>query len=209
MVGRGFRNSDLRAVKSMGQPRRRLSSIEERHARWDVHPAGRQIANHGQCRNPLPQAELLRGEDIMREEAEKPTGADPGNRARSNTGTAGRRKVLVVDDSSTVLLMERALLSRDYEVIIAMDGREGVEKALAEMPDLILMDVVMPRMSGLEAVRLLRADPVTRHIPVIMVSTRGEWKSVEGGYESGCNDYVTKPFNGVELVAKVRNCIGG
>jgi DNA-binding response OmpR family regulator len=119
-----------------------------------------------------------------------------------------RRKVLLVDDSSTVLLMERALLSRTYEVVSARDGREGVEKALAEKPDLILMDVMMPRMNGLDAVRYLRSEPETRNIPVIMVSTRGELRSVESGYESGCNDYVTKPFSGVELLAKVKSCLG-
>jgi CheY-like chemotaxis protein len=119
-----------------------------------------------------------------------------------------RRKVLLVDDSSTVLFMERALLSRSYEVVSARDGREGIEKALAEKPDLILMDVVMPRMNGLEAVRHLRSEPETRNIPVIMVSTRGELRSVESGYEAGCNEYVTKPFSGVELLAKVRSCLG-
>lgn len=119
-----------------------------------------------------------------------------------------RKKVLLVDDSSTVLLMERTLLSRSYEVVSARDGREGIDMALAEKPDLILMDVMMPRMNGLDAVRHLRSDPETSDIPVIMVSTRGELQCIESGYESGCNDYVTKPFSGVELLAKVRNCLG-
>lgn len=119
-----------------------------------------------------------------------------------------RKKVLLVDDSKTVLLMEQALLSRTYDVLSARDGREGVEKAFAERPDLILMDVVMPQMNGIEAVRRLRAAPETKDIPVIMVSTRGELESVERGYESGCNDYVTKPFSGVELLAKVKSFLG-
>ena len=141
--------------------------------------------------------ELLCGGDAMREEAAVV--------AEGRT----RKKVLLVDDSSTVLLMERALLSRSYEVISARDGQEGVEKALAEEPDLILMDVVMPRMNGIDAVRRLRSNSQTRDIPIIMVSTRGELESVESGYESGCNDYVTKPFSGVELLAKVKSCLGG
>jgi DNA-binding response OmpR family regulator len=120
-----------------------------------------------------------------------------------------RKKILLVDDSSTVLLMERMILSKsDYEVVTARDGLEGLEKARAERPDLILMDVVMPRMDGFEAVRQLRQQEDTRSIPVIMVTTRGELQNVEAGYESGCNEYVTKPINGLELLAKVRSCLG-
>ena len=121
----------------------------------------------------------------------------------------GRKKILIVDDSSTVILVEKMILSNGpYDVVSARDGQEGLEKAQAERPDLILMDVVMPRMDGFEACRRLRDADATRGIPVIMVSTRGELKSVESGYESGCNDYVTKPINGLELLTKVRSCLG-
>jgi CheY-like chemotaxis protein len=120
-----------------------------------------------------------------------------------------RKKILLVDDSSTVLLMEKMILSKsEYDVVTARDGLEGVEKARHERPDLILMDVVMPRMDGFEAVRKLREDDSTRSIPVIMVTTRGELQSVETGYASGCSDYVTKPINGLELLTKVRSCLG-
>jgi DNA-binding response OmpR family regulator len=120
-----------------------------------------------------------------------------------------RKKILLVDDSSTVLLMEKMILSKsEYDVVTARDGLEGVEKARCEHPDLILMDVVMPRMDGFEAVRKLREDEATRGIPVIMVTTRGELQSVETGYASGCSDYVTKPINGLELLTKVRSCLG-
>jgi DNA-binding response OmpR family regulator len=120
-----------------------------------------------------------------------------------------RKKILLVDDSSTVLLMEKMILSKsEYDVVTARDGLEGVEKARNERPDLILMDVVMPRMDGFEAVRKLREDESTKAIPVIMVTTRGELQSVETGYASGCSDYVTKPINGLELLTKVRSCLG-
>ena len=120
-----------------------------------------------------------------------------------------RKKILLVDDSSTVLLMERMILSKNqYDVVTAKDGVEGVEKAVAEKPDLILMDVVMPRMDGFEACKKLREQDGTKAIPVIMVTTRGELASVETGYASGCNEYVTKPINGLELLAKVRSCLG-
>jgi DNA-binding response OmpR family regulator len=120
-----------------------------------------------------------------------------------------RKKILLVDDSSTVLLMERMILQKShYDVVTANDGQEGVERARSERPDLILMDVVMPRMDGFEACRRLREQEDTRSIPVIMVTTRGELQSVESGYASGCSDYVTKPINGLELLAKVRSCLG-
>ncbi|HEY6004429.1 MAG TPA: response regulator [Anaeromyxobacter sp.] len=120
-----------------------------------------------------------------------------------------KKKILLVDDSSTVLLMERMILSKsEFDVITAKDGVEGLEKARAERPDLILMDVVMPRMDGFEACRQLRGASDTSRIPIIMVTTRGELASVDAGYQSGCNDYVTKPIDGTELLTKVRSCLG-
>jgi CheY-like chemotaxis protein len=115
------------------------------------------------------------------------------------------KKVLLVDDSTTALLMEQMILkNRSYfELIVARDGQEAVEKALAESPDLIVMDVVMPRMTGIEACKQIRLQDVTRHIPIILVTTRGEPENVELGYASGCNDYVTKPINGAELITKI------
>jgi len=118
------------------------------------------------------------------------------------------KKILVVDDSRTSLFLEQMILKKNsYEVLTAENGEEGFRKALAEKPDLVLMDVVMPRMNGFEAVRKLRAEPQTRDIPVIMVTTRGEGPNVETGFESGCNDYVTKPVDALELLTKVRSCL--
>jgi DNA-binding response OmpR family regulator len=119
-----------------------------------------------------------------------------------------RKKILLVDDSNTVLMMERMILTQDrYELVVAHNGLEAVQKATAEKPDLILMDVVMPQMNGFEACRRLREADETKHIPIIMVTTRGEAASMEQGFSTGCNDYVTKPVNSVELLAKVRNLL--
>ena len=119
-----------------------------------------------------------------------------------------RKKILLVDDSRTSLLMERMILRQGpYDLVIANDGVEAVEQARAESPDLILMDVVMPRMTGFEALRALRLSEATRNIPVILVTTRGESENVEEGWEAGCNDYVNKPINPEELLAKVRSCL--
>ena len=116
-----------------------------------------------------------------------------------------KKKILLVDDSNTVLLMHKLLLSKfGYELIVARDGREAVEKAKAEKPDLIFLDVVMPEMSGFEACRLLRATAGFESVPIIMVSTRGEPASLKEGYASGCTEYMTKPFNSLELSEKLR-----
>ncbi len=120
-----------------------------------------------------------------------------------------RKKILLVDDSSTVILMEKMILAKGpYDLVVASDGQEGVQKALAEKPDLILMDVMMPRMTGFEACKHLRAQKNTAGTPIILVTTRGEEQSVKSGREAGCSDYVTKPINGTELLSKVRGYLG-
>ncbi len=120
-----------------------------------------------------------------------------------------RKKILLVDDAETILMMERMILNKaGYELITAKDGQEAVTKALAERPDLILMDVVMPKMNGFEACKQLRGQDTTKAIPIIMVTTRGEAESVESGFESGCDDYITKPINGLEVLSKVKSALG-
>ena len=115
------------------------------------------------------------------------------------------KTILLVDDSITTLMMEQMVLrTQPYKLITARNGREAVEKSAAERPDLILLDVMMPEMNGFEACRRIRENNVTVHTPIIMVTTRGEENSVETGFQNGCNDYITKPINGTELLAKVR-----
>lgn len=120
-----------------------------------------------------------------------------------------RKKILVVDDSSTVLMMEKMILAKaQYEIITASNGEEACQKAASDRPDAILMDVVMPKMNGFEAVRKIRQVEHLHATPIIMVTTRSEMENVEEGFSSGCNDYVTKPVNGTELVAKLRSLVG-
>lgn len=121
----------------------------------------------------------------------------------------GFRKILLVDDSETILQMEQMILAKNsYELILAHDGEEGVAKALATRPDLILMDIVMPKMDGFEAVKKLRDHEQTRDVPIVMVTSKGEAESMEAGYENGCSDYILKPIDRLELLAKVKNLLG-
>ena len=119
------------------------------------------------------------------------------------------KKILIVDDSNTILMMEKFILRNDpFEVVTASNGAEAVEKAAAVLPDLILLDVVMPKMNGFDACAAIRGNEATRHIPIIMVTTRGEAINVETGWANGCTDYLTKPINAIELLAKVRSFLG-
>jgi DNA-binding response OmpR family regulator len=116
-----------------------------------------------------------------------------------------RRKVLLVDDAKAVLMIEQSMLqATDFEVMLAHDGEEAVATAILRRPDIIVMDVVMPKMDGIEACRQLRARRETRTIPIIMVTTRGEAQCRKAGFDAGCNDYVTKPFNTADLLAVLR-----
>ncbi len=119
-----------------------------------------------------------------------------------------QKKILLVDDSAVALMAGKMILRRSgkYDLIEAKDGEEAV--AVAEQPDLIVMDVVMPKMNGFEACRALRDEETTKEIPIIMMTTRGEAENVETGYASGCNEYVTKPVNAMELMQKVESLIG-
>ena len=120
-----------------------------------------------------------------------------------------RKKVLLVDDSSMTLMMEQMVLrGQPYTIVTARNGREAVERAAVEKPDVILMDVVMPEMNGFEACRRIRQEPSLKSVPIIMVTTRGEEQSMETGFQSGCSDYITKPINGTELLTKVRTYLG-
>ena len=120
-----------------------------------------------------------------------------------------RKKILVVDDSATSVMWQSMILRKGpYEVFTASDGQAGVEVAAAQRPDLVLMDVVMPRMNGFEACAAIRSAEATRDVPIIMVTTRSEMASVEAGFANGCTEYITKPIDRTELLAKVKSYLG-
>lgn len=119
--------------------------------------------------------------------------------------TGRKRRILIVDDSSTHRLWLELMLGSRYEIDVASDGESGLRSAVANRPDLILLDVVMPGVDGFAACRELRKRPETRQTPVIMVTTRDEEMDVETGYSNGCTDYISKPVDQLELLAKVES----
>lgn len=115
------------------------------------------------------------------------------------------RNVLVVDDSATdAHLLSELLKKNGFTVLTATTGEEGVAKAKKEKPDLILMDIVMPGMSGFEATRSISKDPETAKIPVIICSTKGQETDKAWGLRQGAKDYLVKPINEKTLIEKIK-----
>ena len=114
------------------------------------------------------------------------------------------KTILVVDDSATERHVLSELLSRQgYRIISAGTGEEGIEKARKEQPDLILMDVVMPGLNGYQATRTLTRDEATRHIPIILCTSKGQETDRIWGLRQGALDYLVKPVNADDLLAKI------
>lgn len=116
-------------------------------------------------------------------------------------------RILVVDDlPQNARLLEAMLAPRGYAVSVAHSGTEGLDKVHRERPDLILLDIVMPDISGYEVCRRLRADPTTRMLPVVMVTSSGDQDKVDT-IESGADDFIARPFNPAELLSRVRSLL--
>ncbi len=110
-----------------------------------------------------------------------------------------KKKILIVDDSPVVNKALQLLLERRYETIPAMDGKQAVEIATAQLPDLILMDIIMPVMSGHQATRLIRQNPKTHSIPILAVTALDGHIYEEECFQSGCDDYIAKAFLAEDL----------
>lgn len=115
-----------------------------------------------------------------------------------------KRKVLVVDDEMFVrIIIKQSLKKHDIEIIEGANGLEAVEKAIREKPDLILLDVMMPKMNGFEACEKITNDPITSHIPIFMLTARGEAMDKKRGERLGAVQYLTKPFSPQKLAQQI------
>lgn len=116
------------------------------------------------------------------------------------------KKVLIVDDEIDVVTsLQFALEKEGYQCLTAYDGKEALDKAKGENPDLIILDIMMPKMNGYKVARLLKFDKKYKHIPIVMLTARTSGKDQELGYETGADRYVTKPFQIDNLVGVVNN----
>ena len=118
-------------------------------------------------------------------------------------------KILVVDDEPPIVrLMEFILARQGHEMLVAVNGEEALEKVRAHKPDLVLLDIMMPRIDGYEVARTLRADPDTAALPIIMLSAKAQEEDIQKGLDIGVNEYITKPFSPEQLVHVVSNYLG-
>lgn len=119
------------------------------------------------------------------------------------------KKILIADDEPNIVISLEFLLRREgFDVLVAVDGEEALNKARAERPDLVLLDVMMPKMNGFDVCQALRADPELAAMRILMLTAKGRETEVNKGLGLGADAYVTKPFSTKDLVVQVRALLG-
>ncbi|MBN1910650.1 MAG: response regulator [Pirellulales bacterium] len=117
-------------------------------------------------------------------------------------------RILIADDNATnVELLEAYLSERECDVAIAVDGNDTLEKVASFKPDLILLDIMMPKLSGFEVCKQLKGDPKTRGVMILMVTALNELGDIERAVNAGCDDFLSKPVNKLELLKRVDNML--
>ena len=118
-------------------------------------------------------------------------------------------KILVVDDEIYIVhILDFSLGMEGYEVVTALDGEQALEKLHSERPDLIVLDIMMPKLDGYETCKMLKSDERTRNIPVILLSAKGRHTDQKVGFDAGADDYITKPFSPRKLVERINAILG-
>jgi two-component system alkaline phosphatase synthesis response regulator PhoP len=118
-------------------------------------------------------------------------------------------KILVVDDEVYILhILDFILGAESYEVITATNGDQALHKVRDEKPDLVILDIMMPKLDGYETCRMIKSDPATSQIPVILLTAKGREVDQRLGKEVGANDYITKPFSPTKLIDRVQAILG-
>ena len=118
-------------------------------------------------------------------------------------------RILVVDDEIYIVhILDFSLGMEGYEVITALDGEQALEKVAAARPDLIVLDIMMPKLDGYETCKALKSKPETKDIPIILLSAKGRNVDQKTGFEVGADDYITKPFSPRKLVERINAILG-
>lgn len=188
-------HGDIRVESNEGEGTRFFISLPAAQPGYD--PAKDREAR------PVAERELVDDsyvpEDINAKAADRITNAEDFD--------ADRPLVLIIDDNNGMRAYLRSILKDRYNVSEAADGRQGLEKARREVPKLIVCDVMMPVMDGLEFTRQLKEDIATSHIPVVLLTARSLPEQREKGYETGADSYLTKPFSGQVLLSRIDNLL--
>ena len=121
---------------------------------------------------------------------------------------AMNKKLLIVEDDEALRKILQLLLENSYDTTVAMNGKQGLEMATSQRPDLILMDIMMPEMDGLEVLRRLKEDPKMARIPVILLTAKGGDENIYGGYQLGADYYIPKPFTNAQLLNGINMFLG-
>jgi len=118
------------------------------------------------------------------------------------------KKILIVEDNLDVIyILRRQVANLGYDTLVATNGREAVEMAATHLPDLILMDIMLPEMNGLEATRLIRGNPKTNSIPILAATARVTMKDRDECLQNGCDDYMPKPFTPAQLASNIEKLL--
>jgi len=118
------------------------------------------------------------------------------------------KKILIVDDNPDLICILQVLLkNKGYDTVQATNGKQAVDIATAQLPDLIVMDIMMPQMNGLQAARLIRENPKTRSIPILAVTAKFSYEDTQECLESGFNDHIAKPFTGTQLASRIEKLL--
>jgi two-component system, OmpR family, alkaline phosphatase synthesis response regulator PhoP len=118
-------------------------------------------------------------------------------------------KILVVDDEIYIVhILDFSLGMEGYEVVTALDGEQALHKVKSDRPDLVVLDIMMPKLDGYETCKILKNDPETKNIPVILLSAKGRNIDQKMGFQVGADDYITKPFSPRKLVERINMILG-
>jgi len=119
-----------------------------------------------------------------------------------------KKIILVVEDDLSLVDTYKLALGDSFEILVAYNGKEALDVINTQVPDLILMDIMMPEMDGLEALKHLKKNSATAKVPVILITAKVQHKDVLDGYQTGADYYITKPFTNMELMNGIKLCLG-